>query len=224
MIKKAYRINHHLVVALIASFPYAITWTQHNIPAIVHCTHASDELGNALADVLFGDYNPGGRLVQTWPATMEQLPPMMDYDIRNGRTYMYFKGLPLYPFGFGLSYTSFSYNNLRLSSPSLKRTGEIMISVDIKNTGKVLGDEVLQLYVQHLPATVTRPERELKGFVRVTLQPGETRTVHIPLKASSLAWWDQISKGFIVEKDDVRLLIGSSSADIRQNTMLHVVD
>jgi beta-glucosidase len=111
-----------------------------------------------------------------------------------------------------------------VTSPALKRTGEMMISVDVKNTGKVLGDEVVQLYVQHLHSTVTRPERELKGFVRVTLQPGETRTVRIPVKASSLAYWDQINKGFIVEKDDVRLLVGSSSADIRQNTLLHVVD
>lgn len=224
MIKKAYRVNHHLVVALIASFPYAITWTQHNVPAIIHCTHASDELGNALADVLFGDYNPGGKLVQTWPATIEQLPPMMDYDIRNGRTYMYFKGKPLYPFGFGLSYTTFSYSNFHVSEQTLKSTGEITISLIVKNTGKVLGDEVIQLYVQHMHSNVPRPEKELKGFIRITLQPGASRTVHIPLKASSLAYWDEIKKGFSIEKDSIRILIGSSSEDIKQDTEVQVIN
>jgi beta-glucosidase len=155
---------------------------------------------------------------------MEQLPPMMDYDIRNGRTYMYFKGKPLYPFGFGLSYTSFSYSNLHVSSPTLKSNGEIIISVDIKNNGKVLGDEVVQLYAQHLHSIVSRPEKELKGFARITLKPGETCTVLIPLKATTLAYWNEIKKGFSVENDTVRLLIGDSSADIKLDTEVHVIN
>src|SRR5665811_1270669 len=130
LIKQVYRINPKTVVVLIASFPYAITWTQHNIPAIIHLTHNSQEEGTALADVLFGDYNPGGRLVQTWPRSMDQLPPMMDYNIRNGRTYMYFKGEPLYPFGYGLSYTTFKFANLKLSAARLKKTGDLTVSVD----------------------------------------------------------------------------------------------
>src|SRR5215208_1712127 len=113
LVKKVYAANPNTVVALKSSFPFTINWTQENIPSIVHLTHNSQEEGNGLADVLFGDYNPAGRLVQTWPASIEQLPPMMDYDIRRGRTYMYFKGEPLYPFGHGLSYTTFEYSNLR---------------------------------------------------------------------------------------------------------------
>ncbi len=110
LVKTVYAANPKTVVVLISSFPFTINWTQANIPAIVHMTHNSEELGNALADVLFGDYNPGGRLVQTWPKSIDQVPPMMDYDIRHGRTYMYFKGDPLYAFGFGLSYTTFRYS------------------------------------------------------------------------------------------------------------------
>ncbi|MGB7583109.1 MAG: glycoside hydrolase family 3 C-terminal domain-containing protein, partial [Sedimentisphaerales bacterium] len=145
LIKKVYRANPNTVVVLISSFPYAITWTQHNVPAIIHMTHNSQELGNALADVLFGDYNPAGRLVQTWPRSLDQLPPMMDYDIRDGRTYMYFKGEPLYPFGYGLSYTTFKYTNMRTSSDSISENGRITVSVDITNTGSLPGDEVVQM-------------------------------------------------------------------------------
>jgi len=134
LIKQVYRINPKTVVALISSFPYAITWTQHNIPAIVHMTHNSQEEGTALADVLFGDYNPGGRLVQTWPRSMEQLPPMMDYNIRNGRTYMYFKGEPLYPFGYGLSYTFFAYSDVKIHGRVISANKELICSVDIANT------------------------------------------------------------------------------------------
>jgi len=222
MIKKAYRVNHHLVVALIASFPYAITWTQHNIPAIVHCTHASDELGNALADVLFGDYNPGGHLVTTWPKSIEQLPPMMDYNIRHGRTYMYFKGEPLYPFGFGLSYSTFSYTNLKTSSAQIEKDGSITVSVDVTNTGKQAGDEVIQLYVRHLHSKVERPNKELKGFQRITIKSNETKTVQIPLKASALAFWDERAGDFRVESEPVSLMVGSSANDIKLSTTVHI--
>ena len=113
--------NAKTIVVLISSFPYAITWVQDNVPAILHMAHNSQEEGNALADVLFGDYNPGGRLAATWVKSLNDLPPMMDYDIRKGRTYLYFKGQPLYPFGFGLSYTTFEYANLRTSADSVNR-------------------------------------------------------------------------------------------------------
>ena len=112
LIKQVYAANPKTVVILVSSFPFAINWTQANIPAILHMTHASQDEGTALAKVLFGDYNPGGHLVETWPKSLDQLPPMMDYNIRDGRTYMYFKGEPLYPFGFGLSYTTFKFSNL----------------------------------------------------------------------------------------------------------------
>jgi beta-glucosidase len=185
-------------------------------------THSSQDEGTALAQVLFGDYNPGGRLVETWPSSLEQLPPMMDYNIRHGRTYMYFKGEPLYPFGFGLSYTTFKYSNLRTSSAQLARDGAITVSVDVTNTGSRAGDEVVQLYVSHPHSKVERPREELKGFQRVSIKPGETRTVQIPLKASTLAWWDEKLPGFRVEAEPVSVMIGNSSAGIQLTTMVNV--
>jgi beta-glucosidase len=173
LIRRVKTANAKTIVVLISSFPYAITWVQENVPAILHLSHSSQEEGNAVADVLFGDYNPAGRLAATWVKALTDLPPMMDYDIRKGRTYMYFKGQPLYPFGFGLSYTTFEYANLRTSADSVSGGGEIAVSVDIKNTGKRAGDEVVQLYVKHLDSAVERPIKELRGFQRITLQPGE---------------------------------------------------
>jgi beta-glucosidase len=214
LIKKVYRINPKTIVVLVSGFPYAITWTQHTIPAILHLTHNSQELGNALADVLLGDYNPGGRLVQTWPRSMEQLPPMMDYNIRNGRTYMYFKGKPLFPFGYGLSYTSFAYSNFKTNPVAIKAGAQITVSIDVTNTGKRTGDEVVQLYIQHLNSTVMRPQKELKAFQRITLIPGERKTVQLKFKAGELGYWEENEKRFVLEKDRLKIMIGSSSDHI----------
>ncbi|MFI5186266.1 MAG: glycoside hydrolase family 3 C-terminal domain-containing protein [Chitinophagales bacterium] len=223
LIKEVYRINPKTVVVLIASFPYAITWTKHNIPAIIHLTHCSEELGNALADVLFGDYNPGGRLVQTWPLSMEQLPPMMDYNIRDGRTYMYFKGDPLFPFGYGLSYTTFIYSDFKTNAVTIKGGATITVNVDVMNTGKRTGDEVVQLYIRHLNSTVARPKKELKAFQRITLKPGERKTVRLQLKAGDLKYWDEDQQQFILETDKVKLMIGNSSADIKFSKIVDVI-
>ena len=222
LIKKVYQANPKTIVVLISNFPYAINWANENIPAILHITHNSQELGSALADVIFGDVNPAGRLVQTWPKSLEQLPPMMDYNIRNGRTYMYFKGEPLYPFGYGLSYTNFKYANLKTSNPKLNSKGMLTVSVDITNAGEKEGDEVVQLYAKHLQSKVEHPNQELKGFQRITLKPHETKTVNIPLKAENLAYWNVKQHKFVVEKDKIELLIGSSSADIRARQTIAV--
>ncbi len=224
LIKQVYAANTNTIVVLISSFPYAINWTQKNVPAILHMTHCSEETGNALADVIFGDYNPAGRLVETWPKSLEQLPPMMDYNIRDGKTYMYFRGDPLYPFGYGLSYTKFSYSNLKVSSSTLKSDGEINISIDVTNTGTRLGEEVVQMYVKHFGSSVVRPSKELKWFKRVSIEPGENKTITFPLKAEQLAYWDSKQQKFIVEKDKIQLMIGSSSADIKANALVDVVD
>jgi beta-glucosidase len=222
LIKQVYAVNPKTVVILVSSFPFAINWTQSNVPAILHMAHSSQDEGAALAKVLFGDYNPGGHLVMTWPKSVDQLPAMMDYDIRHGRTYMYFKGEPLYPFGYGLSYTSFSYANLKASSAELTSDGAITVSVDVMNTGSRTGDEVVQLYVTHLKSKVARPIKELKGFQRVTLKPNETKTVQIPLKTSMLAFWDEKRAQFKVEAEPVKLMIGSSSKDIKLATTVSV--
>ncbi len=222
LVKQVYAANPKTVVVLVSSFPYAINWSQANVPGILHMTHAAQEQGTAMADVLFGDYNPGGRLNQTWPKSLDQLPPMMDYDIRHGHTYMYFKGEPLYPFGYGLSYTTFGYSNLRLSSLALPAHGSVTVSAEVRNTGARTGDEVVQLYVQHQGSKVDRPRKELRGFQRITLKPGETRTVRIPLKGDSLAWWNDKAGRFEVEAERVRLLLGGSSEDVRLQTVVTV--
>jgi beta-glucosidase len=215
--------NPKTIVVLQASFPFTTTWTQENVPAILEMTHNSEEQGNGLADVLFGDYNPAGRLSQTWVASEQDLPPMMDYDIRHGRTYLYLKQKPLYAFGYGLSYTTFAYSNLKVSAPRLKQDGTEMVSVDVKNTGSRVGDEVVQLYVSHQGSAVARPIEELKGFERVNLKPGEVRTVTMKLPASALAYWDDGSKKMVVEADRLQVSVGGSSDKLPLHTVVQVV-
>ena len=223
LVKTVRRANPRTAVVLVSSFPYAITWTQQHVPAIVHMAQNSQETGNALADVLFGDYNPGGRLVHTWLHSIEELPPKLDYDLRRGRTYLYYPGDPLYPFGHGLSYTTFAYERLQTSAATLTADGEVTVSVDVTNTGDRAGDEVVQLYVRHLDSDVVRPHKELKGFARVTLAPGETQTVRFPLRPADLAYWDADVDRWVVEPKPVRLQVGASSADVRLQTTIDVV-
>jgi beta-glucosidase len=224
LIKRVYAVNPKTVVVLISSFPYAINWTQAHVPAIVHLTHGSEEEGNALADVLFGDYNPAGRLVQTWPKSIDQLPPMMDYNLRDGRTYMYFKGRPLYPFGYGLSYTTFKYSQLKTSSPVLAKDGSLVVSVDVKNNGPLAGEEVVQLYVKHRYSALEHPAEELRGFRRMALRPGEKKTVEFPLLADTLAYWDASQRRFVVEPGKLELRVGASAADIRLTKTVSLVE
>jgi len=222
LVKQVYAVNPKTVVILISSFPFAINWTHANIPAILHMAHSSQDEGTALAKVLFGEYNPGGRLVTTWPKSLDQLPPMMDYNIRNGRTYMYFKGEPLYPFGFGLSYTTFKFSNLRTGSRQLAKDGTVKVSVDVTNTGSRAGDEVVQLYVKHVSPKVEMPPKKLAGFQRVTVQPNETKTVEIALSAAQLAYWDVKLQSFRVEPGPVSLMVGNSSSNIALNATVTV--
>ena len=219
LIKSVYEANPKTILVLVSSFPYAINWTQEHVPAILHLALNSQEEGHALATVLFGDYNPAGRLVQTWPKSLEQLPPMMDYDIRHGRTYMYFRDTPLYPFGFGLSYTSFQYRDLRTSVSS---DNTIDVSVAVKNTGRRAGDEVVQLYVRHVNSRVQRPLKELKDFARIHLAPQEEKSVKLSLPASRLAYWNAETDRWVVEKDQIEITVGGSSADARVKKTIQV--
>jgi beta-glucosidase len=173
--------------------------------------------------VLFGDYDPAGRLTQTWVRDEADLPPMMDYNIRDGRTYMYAKQKPLYAFGFGLSYTSFAYSHLRVSAPTLGADATAMVSVEVKNTGARAGDEVVQMYVSHEGSSVARPVEELEGFARVSLKAGETKTVTLPLAAKALAYWDVKTKAFVVEKDRVVVKVGGSSDELPLKATVQVM-
>jgi len=160
--------------------------------------------------------------VQTWPRSLDQLPPMMDYDIRHGHTYLYFKGTPLYRFGYGLSYTTFEYANLRTTPGGLSTNGSINISVEVKNAGTRAGEEVVQLYVRHLNSSVERPQIELKGFTRIPLQAGEKRVVQMTLPAERLAYWNVRNHRFEVEPDKIEIAVGGSSADLRLRKTVQV--
>jgi len=211
LVKQVYAANPHTVEVLRSSFPYAIVWSEKNVPAIVHMVHNSQEEGHGLADVLFGDYSPAGRLTQTWPTGDAQLLPMMDYNLLDGRTYLYSKEKPLYAFGYGLSYTTFAYEGLSVSANSMDADGAVQVTVKVKNTGTRVGDEVVEMYVQHLGSAVTRPQLELKGFQRVRIEAGEEKEVTIPLRARDLAYWNTADHAWQVEREQVRVLAGGSS-------------
>jgi beta-glucosidase len=211
LIKIVYQANPNTIVALISSFPYAINWTQEHIPAIVHMAQNSQELGTALADVLFGDYNPAGRLTQTWVKDITDLPDLLDYNIRNGRTYMYFQGKPLYAFGHGLSYTNFAYNSIKTNKEILEKDKDITVSVSVTNTGKRDGEEVIQLYVKSIDLAIQQPIKALKAFQRVALKAGEIKIVALTLKAKNLEYWNIDKQQFELEKGQIEIQVGSSS-------------
>jgi beta-glucosidase len=214
LVRQVFAANPRTIEVLRASFPYAIVWSQQNLPAIVHMTHNSQEEGHGLADVLFGDYSPAGRLTQTWPTGDAQLLPILDYDLTHGRTYLYSKDKPLYPFGYGLSYTSFAYEGVSLSAPTVKADGGVQVTVKVKNTGKRAGDEVVQLYVQHMGSMVERPRLELKGFRRVRIEAGAEQNVTLELRPRDLAFWDAVRHAWRVEKEQVRVLAGGASDNL----------
>ncbi|MBN1569727.1 MAG: glycoside hydrolase family 3 C-terminal domain-containing protein [Acidobacteria bacterium] len=215
LVKLVKKANPRTVLVLVSSFPYAIPWSKENIPAILHVSQSSQELGNGIADILFGIVSPAGRLVQTWPKSIDLLPPMLDYNIRNGRTYMYDRQEPLFAFGHGLSYTTFEYRNLRVGRREIKEGETVDISVDVKNAGPTDSDEVLQLYVGFPDSKIERPARALKGFRRVHIPSGRSLTVSLPLKAEDLKYWDEGRHGWVLEKGRVKLMIGAASNDIR---------
>jgi len=211
-IRRLQAINPNTVLVLVSSFPYAINWSNAHLPAIVHVTHCSQEQGYGVTDVLFGKVNPAGRTTQTWVKDILDLPNMMDYDIRNGRTYMYAPKEPLYPFGYGLSYTSFEYGDAKvLKQDKLK----IYVQVAIKNTGKLDGDEVVQLYASYPDSQVEHPKRQLKAFERVNIPAGETKNVVLEVAKSDLTYWDSSQHAFIPEKGKICFEIGASSTDIK---------
>jgi len=214
--------NPRTIVVLVSSFPQAIGWINDNVPAIVHVTNSGQELGNAVADVLFGDYNPGGRTTTTWYQSETDIPTeITDYDIKKGTTYWYFTGTPLYPFGFGLSYSTFEYSNLTVGADALPACGAVEVGVDVTNTSGVAGDEVVQLYVSYPESAVQRPLQQLRGFRRVTIAAGATAHVTMSLASTDLSYWDDREARFAVEYDrPVELQLGASSRDIRLRTTL----
>ncbi|MFI6255168.1 glycoside hydrolase family 3 C-terminal domain-containing protein [Micromonospora zamorensis] len=224
LVKAVAAANPRTVVVLQSSYPVTIASEQERVPAVVWTTHAGAETGHAVADVLFGDRNPSGRLTQTWYRSDSQLPPdLLEYDIiSSGQTYLYNRAKPLYPFGHGLSYTRFRYAQLRTGAHSVAADGTIAVSVDVTNAGARAGSEVVQLYTHQRTSRDKTPIRQLKAFQRVQLAPGQTRTVTLRLPAADLAHWDVTRSRWVVESSTYDLMVGASAQDIRARTAVRV--
>lgn len=232
LLERVAALGKPTVLVLLNGSALAVNWAQANVPAILEAWYPGQAGGTAVADVLFGDYNPAGRLPVTFYRDTSDLPPFEDYQMLGapkGRTYRFFQGTPLYPFGHGLSYTTFGYGPLRTrvarhgGAGGSSANDTITVEVDITNTGRHAGDEVVQLYVRHDSSRVARPRRELRGYRRVSLKPGETRTVALRFPVSSLAYWDQAGARWVVEEGaPIGLMVGASSADIRREATIRL--
>jgi len=211
-LKTIYSVNKNVVLVLVAGSSLAINWENDHLPAIVDAWYGGEFGGKAIEEVLFGDYNPAGRLPLTFYKGMEQLPPFDDYDLTKGRTYKYFQGEPLYPFGYGLSYTSFEYSDLKVKD----NADGVAVSFTVKNTGSRDGDEVTQVYVRlkDYEGDVA-PIKELKGFKRISLKAGGKQTVTITLPREQLRYWSEKDHAFKTTGETPSIFVGSSSADIR---------
>jgi len=210
-IREMYKVNPNTVVVLEAGSSLAINWIDEHIPAILDAWYPGEQGGTAVAEALFGDYNPGGRLPLTFYNSLEELPPFDDYEINKGRTYQYFKGNPLYEFGYGLSYTSFKYKNMHVS----KGTDTIQVEFSLSNIGKYDGDEVAQLYVEYPETGTYMPIKQLRGFKRVHIQKGKTEKVNISVLKKDLRYWDEKVKYFVTPEGSFVFQLGSSSKKIQ---------
>ena len=191
-------------------------------PTVLDMFWAGEEGGNAVADVLFGDYNPSGRMPYTVYASDRELPPFTQYDITKGYTYMYFPGKPEYVFGQGLSYTTFDYNNLSISSAQIGSDGSVQVHVDVQNSGSRAGEEVVQLYIHDNDSSEKLPKEQLQGFTRISLNPGEKKTVSFSIPAEQLAFWNSDKHEFVINPATFDVMVGGSSGDIRQKGSFQV--
>jgi beta-glucosidase len=195
-----------VILVLLNGSALAVNWAHEHLPAIVEAWYPGEEGGTALAEVLFGDYNPGGRLPVTFYKSLADLPPFEDYRME-GRTYRYFRGEPLFPFGYGLSYTTFAYSHLRLSARTIAPSETLTVSVDVQNVGERAGDEVVQLYTSDVAASVPVPIRQLGGFARIHLAPGEGQTVTFTLTPRQLSLIDDAGRR-VIEPGEFQLAVG----------------
>ena len=222
LIQRVAETGKPVVVLLVGGSAVTMTNWIDQVPAIVDVWYPGDEGGNAVADVLFGDYNPGGRLPVTFPVHESQLPLYYNHKpTGRGDDYHNLTGKPLFPFGFGLSYTEFQYSDLRFDKQQIGQNESTTVRVNITNTGNYDGDEVVQLYVRDLFASVARPLMELKGFERIHLKKGETREVSFSVTPETLKMLNEEMQ-WVVEPGDFRIMVGASSNDIRLRGILHV--
>ncbi len=226
LLEKVAAANPNTVVVLNTGSPIRMRWLDR-VAAVVEAWFPGQECGNGIADVLFGDVNPSGRLSQTWPARLEDNPAYINYPGENGRV-LYGEGLyvgyryydvkkiaPLYPFGYGLSYTTFEYADLKLDKDAYSPGEAITASVRVTNTGSKAGQEVVQLYVRDVESRLARPEKELKAFAKVALAPGEAQSLTLTLDERALSFYDDAQARWTVEAGEFEVLVGASSRDIR---------
>jgi len=226
LLKELYKIGKPIVVILMNGRPLTIPWLQENIPAIVEAWYPGISAGSAVADILFGDVNPSGKLTVTFPRYVGQIPIYYNHkntgrphDPKNHYTsyYMDLDNTPLYPFGFGLSYTTFEYSNLTLDKKEIKKNESLKVFVDVKNTGTREGKEVVQLYIRDLVGSVTRPVKELKDFKKISLKPGETKHVEFTITPDKLKFYD-INMDYVLESGDFQVFVGTNSVDVKETS------
>lgn len=220
-IQEIYKVNPKTIVVLVAGSSMTINWIDQHVPAIINAWYPGEQGGTAIADILFGDYNPSGKLPLTFYNSINDLPPFDDYEISKGRTYMYLKNRPLYPFGYGLSYTEFELTNLQLSKKQIQKGEELSVSVDISNVGKQSGSEVVQLYIHDLASRMAVPLKQLKKFERVSLDKNEKRTISFVLTKEDLSHWNEKNE-FILSSGSYEIIVGNSSADDRLKAIFEV--
>ena len=212
LIKSVVETGVPTVVFLINGRPLSINYAAEHVPAILEGWYLGQEGGTAAANVLFGDVNPGGKLPITFPRSVGDLPSYYNHKPSLQRAYLFVKNGPLFPFGWGLSYTTFKFSNLRLASATIATEGETSVSVDVTNTGTREGDEVAQLYIRDEVSVVTRPVIELKGFKRVHLKPGETQTVQFKLTPAELGYYN-LEMAWVVEPGTFQIMVGPNSVE-----------
>jgi len=211
LLKKLHKTGKPTIFILLNGSALAVNWADKNLSSILEAWYPGQEGGNAVADVIFGDYNPAGRLPVTFYKSVKQLPPFDDYDMKN-RTYRYFKGKPLYPFGYGLSYTNFEYSDIKLSSKQITKDKNVSLSVNLKNTGEVDGDEVVQLYVSDLESSIHTPIKSLRAFDRIHLKAGKQKTISFELKPDDFSIIDN-NGNRIIEPGEFQIQIGGNSME-----------
>jgi beta-glucosidase len=220
LVKAMVALGKPVIVFLFNGRPLSISYIAENVPVIYECWYLGQETGRAVADVLFGDYNPGGKLPISVPRSVGHLPVFYNYKPSARRGYLFDDVSPLYAFGYGLSYTSFDLSNPRLTKKRIKPVGSTQVLVDVTNTGERAGTEVVQLYIRDLVSSVTRPVKELKGFRKVRLEPGESATVAFDITPAELSFYD-VNMKCVVEPGDFEIMVGNSSrdADLKKLTL-----
>jgi beta-glucosidase len=228
LVRAVYDTGTPVVLVLVNGRPYTLKWLAAKVPAIIEAWLPGEEGGTALADVLFGDYNPGGKLPVSFPEREGQLPVYYARKPSGKKApvwgdYLEGSDRPLFEFGYGLSYTKFEFSDLTIEPARIPANGEVTIKVNVRNTGKRAGDEVVQLYINDVVASVTRPVKELKGFRRVHLKPGESQTVEFKLPAGLLAFYN-INMERVIEPGVFKVMVGRSSADIQLEGEFEVIE